>query len=106
MCTFIWPVLSGGLDKPRCAPRPDGNFFHTRLVGYDSSVSMRANQICKNSQIERPGGIVINKYHRTLYILEFKRSSRRNKDLLRVKEDDVNEQHRSIIVFKNLYFTI
>ena len=26
----------------------------------------------------RPDGIVINKYHRTLYILEFKRSSDRN----------------------------
>jgi len=36
-------------------------------------------------------------YHRTLYILEFKRSSDRNKDFLRVKEDEANEQHRSII---------
>jgi len=33
----------------------------------------------------RPGGVVIDKYQRTLYILEFKRSSNRNKDLLRVK---------------------
>ena len=40
---------------------------------------------------------MINKYHRTLYILEFKRSSDRNKDFLRVKEDEANEQHRSII---------
>jgi len=40
---------------------------------------------------------VINKYHRTLYILEFKRSSDRNKKFLRVKEDDANEQHRSVI---------
>jgi len=40
---------------------------------------------------------VINKYHRTLYILEFKRSSDRNKDFLRVKEDEANEQHRTII---------
>jgi len=40
---------------------------------------------------------VINKNHRTIYILEFKRSSDRNKDLLRVKEDEANEQHRSII---------
>jgi len=41
---------------------------------------------------------VINKYHRTLYILEFKRSSDRNRDFLRVKEEDeANEQHRSII---------
>ena len=37
------------------------------------------------------------KNHRTLYILEFKRSSDRNKDFLRVKEDEANEQHRSII---------
>ena len=40
---------------------------------------------------------MINKYHRTLYILEFKRSSDRNMDFLRVKEDEANEQHRSII---------
>ena len=45
----------------------------------------------------RPDGIVINKYYRTLYIIEFKRSSDRNKDFLRVKEDEANEQHRSII---------
>jgi len=41
----------------------------------------------------RPDGIVIHQYHRTLYILEFKRSSDRNKDFLRVKEDEANEQH-------------
>ena len=40
---------------------------------------------------------MINKHHRTLYILEFKRSSDRNKDFLRVKEDEAIEQHRSII---------
>jgi len=45
----------------------------------------------------RPDGIVINKYHRTLNILGFKRSSDRNKDFLRVKEDEANELHRSII---------
>jgi len=38
-----------------------------------------------------------NKYYRTLYILEFKQSTDRNKDFLRVKEDEANEQHRSII---------
>ena len=38
-----------------------------------------------------------DKYHRTLYILEFKRSSDRNKGFLRVKEDEANNQHRSII---------
>ena len=36
----------------------------------------------------RPDGIVINNYHRTLYILEFKRSSDRKKDFLRVEEDE------------------
>ena len=46
---------------------------------------------------QRPDGIVINKYHRTLYIQEFKRSSDRNKNFLRVKEDEANEQHRNII---------
>jgi len=45
----------------------------------------------------RPDGIVINKYHKTLYILKFKLSSDRNKDFLRVKEDKANEQHSSII---------
>jgi len=40
---------------------------------------------------------VIQKNHRTLNILEFKRSSDRNKDFLRVKEDEANEQPRSII---------
>jgi len=45
----------------------------------------------------RPDGIVINKYHRTLYILEFKQSSDRNRDFLKVKEDEANEQPRSII---------
>ena len=45
----------------------------------------------------RPDGIVIHKKHRTLYILEFKRSSDRNEDFLRVREDEANEQHKSII---------
>ena len=45
----------------------------------------------------RPDGIVINKNHRTLYILEFKWSSDRDKDFLRVKEDEVNKQHKSIV---------
>jgi len=40
---------------------------------------------------------VINKNHRTLYILEFKRSSDRNEDFLGVKEDEANEQHKNII---------
>jgi len=45
----------------------------------------------------RPHGIVINNNYRRLYILEFKRSSDRNEDFLRVKEDEANEQHNSII---------
>ena len=45
----------------------------------------------------KPDGIVTNKYYQTLYILKFKWSSDRNKDFLRVKEDEANEQHRSII---------
>jgi len=47
--------------------------------------------------IRRPDGIVIIKNHRTLYILEFKRSSDRNEDFLRIKEDEAIEQHKSII---------
>jgi len=45
----------------------------------------------------RPDGIVINKNHRTLCILEFKWSPDRNEDFLRVKEDEANEKHKSII---------
>jgi len=45
----------------------------------------------------RPDGIVINKNHPKLYILEFKRSSDRNEDFLGVKDDDANEQHKSIM---------
>ena len=44
-----------------------------------------------------PDGMVINKNHRALYILEFKRSSDRNKDFLRVKENEAKGQYRSII---------
>jgi len=45
----------------------------------------------------RPDGIVINNYHRTLYILEFKQSSNRNRDFMRVKEIKADEQRKSII---------
>jgi len=55
------------------------------------------NVLWKSFRNQRSDGIVINKYHWTLYILEFKQSSDRNKDFLRVKEDEANEQHRSII---------
>ena len=40
---------------------------------------------------------MIIKYHRTLYIIEFKRTSDRNEDVLRVKEDEATEQHKRII---------
>jgi len=40
---------------------------------------------------------MINKNHRTLYILKFERSSDRNEVFLGVKEDEANEQHKSII---------
>jgi len=45
----------------------------------------------------RLDGTVINKNHRTLYILEFKRSSDRNEDFLGIKEDEANEQHKSFV---------
>ena len=45
----------------------------------------------------RPDGIVINKNHQTLYILECKRSSDRNEDFLEVKKEEANEQHTIII---------
>jgi len=41
--------------------------------------------------------MIIHKNHQTLYILEFKRSSDRNKDFLGLKEDEANEQRKSII---------
>jgi len=45
----------------------------------------------------RPNGIVIHKNYRTLYTIEFKRSSDRNEDFLRVKQDEANKQHKRII---------
>ena len=38
-----------------------------------------------------------NKNHRTLCILQFKQSSDGNKDFLGAREDEANEQHKSII---------
>ena len=46
---------------------------------------------------QRPDGIVINKNHWKLYILEFKQSSGSNEDFMRVEENEANEQHKSII---------
>jgi len=45
----------------------------------------------------RPDGIVINRNHQTLFILEFKRSSDRNENFQKIKEDEANKQHKSII---------
>ena len=62
----------------------------------------------------RPDGIVINNNHQILYILEFKKSSDRNEDFLRVKEDEANDQYNIIIgalqaatpewTFEQIYF--
>ena len=61
---------------------------------------------------------MINKNHRTLYILQFKRSSDRNEGFLGVKEDKANEpeQDKSIIEalkavaqewkFKQIHFVV
>jgi len=45
----------------------------------------------------RHDGTVTKKYHRALYILEFKRSSNRNENFLGLKEDEANEQRKSIM---------
>ena len=45
----------------------------------------------------RPDGMVINKNHRTPYILDFKRLFDKNEDFLGVKEDEANKQNTSII---------
>jgi len=46
---------------------------------------------------QRPDGMVINKNHRTPYILDFKRLFDKNEDFLGVKEDEANKQNTSII---------
>ena len=45
----------------------------------------------------RPDGIVMKKNHQTLYILKLKRSFEKNEGFLGAKEDEANEQHKSII---------
>ena len=40
---------------------------------------------------------MINKNHQTLCVLEFKWSSDGNENFLEVKENEANEQHKSII---------
>jgi len=44
---------------------------------------------------------VINKNHQTLCVLEFKWSSDGNENFLEVKENEANEQHKSIIEVLN-----
>ena len=44
---------------------------------------------------------MINKNHQTLCVLEFKWSSDGNENFLEVKEDEANEQHKSIIEVLN-----
>ena len=41
----------------------------------------------------RPDGIVINKNHRTLHIIEFKRSVDRNEESLSIKKDEATQKH-------------
>jgi len=45
----------------------------------------------------RPDGVVIDEARRSVYILEFKRSTDRDEGFLEVKEAEANEQHKSII---------
>jgi len=71
----------------------DGKEKHER-ESYDFDPTMFYENLFWN---QRPDDIVLNKNHRTLYILEFKQSSDRNEDFLRVKEDEANEQHKIII---------
>jgi len=47
-----------------------------------------------NRKLDR---IVINKNQWTLYIQEFKQPSDRSENFLRVKEDEANDRHKSII---------
>jgi len=69
---------------------------------YDFDPTMFYENRCWN---RRPDGIVIYKSHRKLRILEFKWSSDRNEEFLRVKEDEANEQHKSYLVdSKTIWF--
>ena len=58
---------------------------------YDFDLTMFYENLFWN---RRPDGIVIYKNHQTLYILEFKWSSDRNEDFLRVKKDEANKQQK------------
>jgi len=45
----------------------------------------------------QPDGVEINEDMQMVYILEFKRSTRRDEGFLEVKKAEANEQHKSII---------
>ena len=45
----------------------------------------------------RPDGVAINEALQIVYMLEFKRSTDRDKRFLEVKKAEANEQHKSII---------
>jgi len=66
---------------------------HKRQRHDFDQTTFHENNFCNR----RPDGIVNNKIHQILYILEFKWSSDQNEDFLGVKDDEVNEQHKSII---------
>jgi len=67
---------------------------------YQKKISVKemiSNENCLWNR--RPDGIVIKKEPNTIvvYILEFKHLSDRNEDFLEVKEDEADEQYKSII---------
>jgi len=80
-----------------------------KAVEIEKTISVKEHERESNHEIDpqifyenrfwnrRPDGIVINKNDWTLHILEFKRLSDKNENFLGVKENEANEQHRSII---------
>jgi len=76
-----------------------------KVVEIENPISVKEQRYNSNPTIfyknrfwnRRLDGIVINKNHRRLYILEFKWSSDTNEDFLGVKEDEATEQHKSVI---------
>jgi len=97
-----------GRRKSLSACADENHWRNLKAVGIEKTISVKEHKMESHDfdltmfyqnrfWNRRPDGIVINKSHRTLYILEFKQSSYRNKDFLRVKEDEANEQHTSII---------
>ena len=60
-------------------------------------ISTRQHFIKISIEIEGRMALVINENYRTLYVLDFHRSSHGNEDFLGLKEDESHEQHESII---------